>query len=198
MYVENVSYIVIFTSLTLIDKPVLFQTPRCDTSHLLLVLTKTPDFCPIIRFHAISLCKEALLPGRKRWRFLIPRWHSVGGPLTKFYYLTLNLIFSASKQNLNILLRIFWAIYMIIIPAKFQPSSFKTVRGERGDRHTHRWHVLWSANSKEKLYIARLGKMHIYFIMSYWILKAQKVSHNLMLVSTKKVTHLCLENITHY
>jgi len=43
----------------------------------------------------------------------------------------------------------------MIIPAKFQSSSFKTVGGDRGDRHTHGPHALLSTNSNEKSYIAR-------------------------------------------
>jgi len=70
------------------------------------------------------------------------------GPAPQVYYITLNLIFSASRQNFKILYGRFWAVHMKMITAKFQTPSFKTVGGERGDRHGR--DELSSKNSNEK------------------------------------------------
>jgi len=53
---------------------------------------------------------------------VIPR-HSIV-QLALIHYITLNFNMSASRQDIKILLSRFLAIYMRIIPAKFQPSNF--------------------------------------------------------------------------
>jgi len=50
------------------------------------------------------------------------------------YYKTLNLIFSASKQNIKNLEGNFGPIHVGTMHAKFQPSSFSGVGGRGGDR----------------------------------------------------------------
>jgi len=50
------------------------------------------------------------------------------------YSKTLNLIFSASEQNIKNQVNNFGAIYLGIMHAKFQPLSFNGVGGRGGDR----------------------------------------------------------------
>jgi len=50
------------------------------------------------------------------------------------YCKTLNLVFSASKQNIKNLVGNFGDIHVGIMYAKFQSSSFNSVGGGRGDR----------------------------------------------------------------
>jgi len=57
-------------------------------------------------------------------------------PAHPVYYITLNLNISAPRQNIKNLEHRFWAIYVRIMLAIFQPSSFKTVGGDRGDIQT--------------------------------------------------------------
>jgi len=54
------------------------------------------------------------------------------------YYKTLNLIFSASKQNIKNLVGNFGAIHVGIMHAKFQPSSLSGMKGGGGDRQKGR------------------------------------------------------------
>jgi len=69
------------------------------------------------------------------------------------HYIILNLNVSASKQDIKILFGRFWATSMMIIPAKFQPFIFKTVRGDSGEGRTmHGRNTIFGANRNEILH----------------------------------------------
>jgi len=65
------------------------------------------------------------------------------GYIAFIHCITLNLNIAASRKHVKIMLCNFCATNMMIIPAKFQPSAFKTVGGDKGeDKRTdmHFWH----------------------------------------------------------
>jgi len=87
--------------------------------------------------HCIVIKKATCMKGIflfKFWNFLNIEQRDF---LFKFWNwihnITLNNNISASRQDIKILLHRFWAIYVRIMHAKFQPSSFKTVGEDRGD-----------------------------------------------------------------